>query len=157
MLVSFCTKNRKVSGQVANKLMKVFLWQLGANWGKVQCSQGYAIISGPWSRRLSGASQQILSRPWCWRCCQHNARYFNQKLQWRHSRYYSTYAIPQQSNEKTGGDLKTIALKIDFSGLSFKYSIVGLEARRRCYLLGRIEVGFHRSELLGAGIFHDDG
>jgi hypothetical protein len=49
------------------------------------------------------------------------------------------------------------AIKIDFSGLSVKYSVVGLEARRRCHLPGGVEVGFHRSELSGAGILHDDG
>lgn len=42
-------------------------------------------------------------------------------------------------------------------GLSLKYSILGLEARRRRYLLSRIEVGLHRTELFSAGIFHHDG
>lgn len=42
-------------------------------------------------------------------------------------------------------------------GLSIKYSILGLEARRRRYLPGRIEVGLHRAELSGAGLLNDDG
>lgn len=44
-----------------------------------------------------------------------------------------------------------------FTGLSVKYSILGLETGWRCYLSSRIEVGFHRSELSGAGILDNDG
>lgn len=42
-------------------------------------------------------------------------------------------------------------------GLSFKYSIVGLETRWRCDMFSWIEIGFHRPELPGAWIFHNDG
>lgn len=114
-------------------------------------------FAGSRSRCLSGASQQILSRPRRWRCCQHYARHFNQKLQWRHSRYHPTYAIPQQSKTSENSFVGVTEVFFFFTGLSLKYSILGLETGWRCYLSSRTEVGFHRSELSGAGFLDNDG
>ena len=43
------------------------------------------------------------------------------------------------------------------SGLSIKYSIMGLETGWRCHLPSWIEVGFYRSKLSGARILNNDG
>lgn len=44
-----------------------------------------------------------------------------------------------------------------FSGVFTEYSVVGLEAGRRCDLLGGIEIGFYSAELPGAWFLDYDG
>jgi hypothetical protein len=43
------------------------------------------------------------------------------------------------------------------TGLSIKYSIMGLETGWRCHLLSRTEAGLYRSKLPGARLLNDDG